>query len=60
MLKPFSFYSRSILLSVLQKVITIPIIEDKLLSAIIGGILAGVGLGIIFTREVARGQILSP
>lgn len=51
----FGVIAGSILLSVLQKVITIPIIEDKLLSAIIGGILAGVGLGIIFTQGGSTG-----
>jgi len=50
----FGVIAGSILLSVLQKVITIPIIEDKLLSAIIGGILAGVGLG-IFTQGGSTG-----
>jgi uncharacterized membrane-anchored protein YitT (DUF2179 family) len=51
----FGVITGSILLSVLQSVIHLPIVEDKFLSAIIGGILAGVGLGIIFTQGGSTG-----
>jgi uncharacterized membrane-anchored protein YitT (DUF2179 family) len=43
------------LLSVLQSVIHLPVVEDKFLSAIIGGGLGGVGLGIIFTQGGSTG-----
>ncbi len=45
----------SALLSYLQSVIHTPIVEDKFLSAIIGGGLGGVGLGIIFTQGGSTG-----
>ncbi|MDY0199007.1 MAG: YitT family protein [Tenuifilaceae bacterium] len=45
----------SVILSVMQPLITIPIVEDKFLSAIIAGILSGVGLGIIFTQGGSTG-----
>ncbi len=45
----------STLLSVLQSVIQVPVVEDKLLSTIIGGGLGGVGLGIIFTQGGSTG-----
>ncbi|MDD2548725.1 MAG: YitT family protein [Bacteroidales bacterium] len=45
----------SVLLSVMQPLINIPIVEDKFLSAIIGGILSGLGLGIIFTQGGSTG-----
>lgn len=51
----FGVVTGSILLSVLQSVIHLPVVEDKFLSAIIGGILAGVGLGIIFTQGGSTG-----
>lgn len=51
----FGVVTGSILLSVLQSLIHLPVIEDKFLSAIIGGILAGVGLGIIFTQGGSTG-----
>jgi uncharacterized membrane-anchored protein YitT (DUF2179 family) len=51
----FGVVAGSILLSVLQSLITLPIVEDKFMSAIIGGILAGVGLGIIFTQGGSTG-----
>ena len=43
------------LLSLLQSFIHLPVVEDKFLSAIIGGMLAGVGLGIIFTQGGSTG-----
>ncbi|MDY0199738.1 MAG: YitT family protein [Bacteroidales bacterium] len=45
----------SILLSVMQPLITAPVVEDKFLSAIIAGILSGLGLGIIFTQGGSTG-----
>lgn len=45
----------SILLSVLQPLFTAPVVEDKFLSAIIGGILSGAGLGIVFTQGGSTG-----
>ncbi|MDY0253765.1 MAG: YitT family protein [Tenuifilaceae bacterium] len=51
----FGVVAGSILLSVLQSVIHLPVVEDKFLSAIIGGILSGVGLGVIFTQGGSTG-----
>jgi uncharacterized membrane-anchored protein YitT (DUF2179 family) len=51
----FGVIAGSVLLSIMQSVITLPVVEDKFLSAIIGGILAGVGLGIIFTQGGSTG-----
>ena len=51
----FGVVTGSILLSVLQSLIHLPVVEDKFLSAIIGGMLAGVGLGIIFTQGGSTG-----
>lgn len=51
----FGVVTGSVLLSLLQSLIQMPVVEDKLLSAIIGGILAGVGLGIIFTQGGSTG-----
>jgi uncharacterized membrane-anchored protein YitT (DUF2179 family) len=51
----FGVITGSVLLSVLQTIIHLPVVEDKFLSAIIGGILAGVGLGIIFTQGGSTG-----
>ncbi|HPF93301.1 MAG TPA: YitT family protein [Tenuifilaceae bacterium] len=45
----------ALLLSVLQSVIHLPIVEDKFLSTLIGGGLGGVGLGIIFTQGGSTG-----
>jgi uncharacterized membrane-anchored protein YitT (DUF2179 family) len=45
----------SLFLSVLQSLIKIPIVEDKFLSAIIGGALCGLGIGIIFTQGGSTG-----
>ena len=45
----------SLLLSLLQSLIQMPVVEDKFLSAIIGGILSGVGLGIVFTQGGSTG-----
>ncbi len=45
----------ALLLSVLQSLIHLPIVEDKFLSTLIGGGLGGVGLGIIFTQGGSTG-----
>jgi len=45
----------SILLNVSQSLITAPIIDDKFMSVIIGGGIAGAGLGIIFTQGGSTG-----
>lgn len=53
-----TIYSMSVLtvmFGVLQKVITEPIIDDMFLSAVLGGMLGGVGLGIVFTRGGSTG-----
>ncbi len=51
----FGVVTGSILLSVMQSLMHLPVVEDKFLSAIIGGMLAGVGLGIIFTQGGSTG-----
>lgn len=51
----FGVVTGAFLLSLLQSLIHLPVVEDKFLSAIIGGILAGVGLGIIFTQGGSTG-----
>mgnify|MGYP001302902436 CR=1 FL=1 len=45
----------SILLNVSQSLITAPIIDDKFMSVIIGGGIAGAGLGLIFTQGGSTG-----
>ncbi len=45
----------ALLLSVLQMTIKIALVEDKFMSTIIGGALAGVGLGIVFTQGGSTG-----
>lgn len=45
----------SILLSVLQATIKQPVVDDKFMSTIIGGAIAGVGLGIVFTQGGSTG-----
>jgi uncharacterized membrane-anchored protein YitT (DUF2179 family) len=51
----FGVAAVSLFLSVLQSLIKIPIVEDKFLSAIIGGALCGLGIGIIFTQGGSTG-----
>jgi uncharacterized membrane-anchored protein YitT (DUF2179 family) len=51
----FGVAAGAILLSLLQSLIHLPVVEDKFLSAIIGGILSGVGLGIVFTQGGSTG-----
>ncbi|RPH29577.1 MAG: YitT family protein [Bacteroidales bacterium] len=43
------------LLGLMQTLISLPVVHDKFLSALIGGGLAGVGLGIIFTQGGSTG-----
>jgi len=45
----------AVLLSVLQMVIKQPVVDDKFMSVIIGGAIAGVGLGIVFTQGGSTG-----
>ena len=45
----------AVLLTVLQPLIPAAVVHDKFMSAIIGGILCGVGLGIIFTQGGSTG-----
>lgn len=45
----------AIMLTVLQPLIPTAIVQDKFMSAIIGGILCGVGLGIVFTQGGSTG-----
>jgi uncharacterized membrane-anchored protein YitT (DUF2179 family) len=45
----------SVLLSVLQATIKHPVVDDKFMSTIIGGAIAGVGLGIVFTQGGSTG-----
>jgi len=45
----------ALLLSVLQMTIKIALVDDKFMSTIIGGALAGVGLGIVFTQGGSTG-----
>ena len=45
----------SVLLTVLQKVFTKPIIDDTFLSAVLGGISGGVGLGLVFSQGGSTG-----
>jgi len=51
----FGIIMASILFSVLQKLITRPLFDDKFMSAIIGGMLSGVGIGITFTQGGSSG-----
>jgi uncharacterized membrane-anchored protein YitT (DUF2179 family) len=51
----FGVATGAILLSLLQNFIHLPVVEDKFLSAIIGGMLSGVGLGIVFTQGGSTG-----
>ncbi len=51
----FSMTMLSVMFTVFQRAITEPIINDMFLSAILGGILSGVGIGIVFTRGGSTG-----
>lgn len=45
----------SILLTVFQKLFTQPIIDDKFLSAVLGGISGGIGMGLVFSQGGSTG-----
>lgn len=45
----------AVLLTVLQKIFTKPIIDDNFLSAVLGGISGGVGLGLVFSQGGSTG-----
>lgn len=45
----------SVLLTVFQKVLKEPIIDDKFLSAVLGGIAGGIGMGLVFSQGGSTG-----
>lgn len=51
----FSVVVLSLLFSVLQQLITKPIVNDTFLSTVIGGILGGAGIGIVFSQGSSTG-----
>lgn len=51
----FSVVVLSLLFSLLQQFITEPIIKDAFLSTVLGGILGGAGVGIVFTQGGSTG-----
>ena len=51
----FAVIAASTILAVMQPLFAAPLVEDKFLAAIIGGILSGLGLGIIFTQGGSAG-----
>jgi uncharacterized membrane-anchored protein YitT (DUF2179 family) len=51
----FSVVVLSVLFSVLQQLITKPIVNDTFLSTVIGGILGGAGIGIVFSQGSSTG-----
>ncbi|MFW5974816.1 MAG: YitT family protein [Bacteroidota bacterium] len=51
----YSFTVLSVFLTILQSVITEPVVDDRFLSAIVGGILGGGAIGIIFTQGGSTG-----
>jgi uncharacterized membrane-anchored protein YitT (DUF2179 family) len=51
----FSVVILSVLFSLLQQLITKPIINDAFLSTVLGGILGGAGVGIVFTQGGSTG-----
>ncbi|MCX6272702.1 MAG: YitT family protein [Bacteroidetes bacterium] len=51
----YSIVVLSVLLTFLQWYITKPVVEDKFMSAIIGGILCGLSIGLIFTQGGSTG-----
>jgi uncharacterized membrane-anchored protein YitT (DUF2179 family) len=51
----FSVVVLSFLLSLLQRYITKPIVSDIFLSTVIGGILGGAGIGIVFSQGSSTG-----
>lgn len=51
----FSVVVLSVLFSLMQQFITKPIIDDDFLSTVLGGILGGAGVGIVFTQGGSTG-----
>ncbi|SDC31048.1 YitT family protein [Williamwhitmania taraxaci] len=51
----FGILMASFLFSVMQPLITVPLLQDKFMSAIIGGMLSGIGIGITFTQGGSSG-----
>ena len=51
----FSISILTVALTVLQKIITEPIIDDLFLSAVLGGMIGGIGLGVVFSRGGSTG-----
>ncbi|MDX9883427.1 MAG: YitT family protein [Prolixibacteraceae bacterium] len=51
----YSMSALTVALTVLQKIITRPIIDDMFLSAVLGGMIGGIGLGIVFSRGGSTG-----
>lgn len=51
----FSVAVLTILFSMLQQIITMPLVNDTFLSSVIGGILAGAGVGIVFSQGGSTG-----
>lgn len=51
----YSFTVVSVFLTLLQSVITEPVVDDRFLSAIVGGILGGGSIGLIFTQGGSTG-----
>ncbi len=51
----FGVVLSAVMLTVLQQLIPTAVVQEKFMSAIIGGMLCGVGLGIIFTRGGSTG-----
>lgn len=45
----------TVMFTVLQKIFTEPIIDDMFLSAVLGGMLGGIGLGLVFSRGGSTG-----
>jgi uncharacterized membrane-anchored protein YitT (DUF2179 family) len=51
----YSVVLSSVLLTLLQPLIPAPVVQEKFMSAIIGGMLCGAGLGIVFTQGGSTG-----
>lgn len=51
----YSIILSSVLLTVLQPLIPAPVVQEKFMSAIIGGMLCGAGIGIVFTQGGSTG-----